>query len=248
MVHDAETPAEALAGVREAAADVPLQLVAYDKAFNFSEKCNLGVVASHGDVVVLMNDDTEMHSDDFLPQLVAPLYEDGVGVTGAQLRRSNSLIQHAGMAVDTRLDHMARLRVRHPGPFNVRQSAEYIVGSPLLVNRECSAVSAACLAITRRLYDEVGGLSETLPVNFADVDLCLKVRQRGLRVLYVAHAVAWHFEAASREPGFGRWEARTLARRWRLPDHDPYLPHMPESVPRDQDPRSWKPPPRLAHQ
>jgi GT2 family glycosyltransferase len=232
VVHDGHTPARALELLRKAAGR-QLRLVRYDKAFDFSEKCNLGVLSSYGDVVVLLNDDIEVVSDDFLVQLVAPLYEDGVGMTGARLLYPDGRVQHGGLAVDKRLEHLlADGRAVHQGPFLVRETANFRVGSALIVNRECSGLSAACLAIKRSLYEEMGGLSEELPLNFGDVDLSLKVQRAGYRLLWMVGPTAYHFEARTRQPLVLPREARTLNRRWDLPNHDPYLPHLPESLPK----------------
>jgi O-antigen biosynthesis protein len=233
VVCDGHTPPRVLELLRKVAGR-QLRLVHYDKAFDFSEKCNVGVLSSQGDVVVLLNDDTEVVSDDFLPQLVAPLFEDGVGMTGARLLYPDGRVQHGGLAIDKRLEHLlANGRAVHPGPFLVRETARYRVGSALIVNRECSGLSAACLAIKRSLYEEVGGVSEELPLNFGDVDLSLKVQRAGYRLLWMVGPTAYHFEARTRQPAVVLpREARTLARRWELPNHDRYLPHLPESLPK----------------
>jgi GT2 family glycosyltransferase len=232
VVHDAHTPTRALQLLRKAAGR-QLRLIRYDKEFDFSEKCNLGVLSSYGDVVVLLNDDIEVVSDDFLVQLVAPLFEDGVGMTGARLLYPDGRVQHGGLAIDKRLEHvLAEGRVVHQGPFLVRETARFRVGSALIVNRECSGLSAACLAIKRSLYEKVGGLSEELPINFGDVDLSLKVQRAGYRLLWMVGPTAYHFEARSRHPVVLPREARALDRRWELPNHDRYLPHLPESLPK----------------
>jgi GT2 family glycosyltransferase len=191
------------------------------------------VLASTGQIVVLLNDDVEIVSDDFLVQLAAPLAEDGVGMTGACLLKEDGVILEAGLAIDRRLEHvMSEGRTINAGPFGIRHTAGHRVGSALVVNRETSGVSGACLAITRALYEEVGGLSEEFPTNFADVDLSLKVTGTGRRILWMAHAVAYHFEARTRTPVIYRQEARNLQNRWDLPAHDPYFPLLPESEPR----------------
>ena len=231
VVHDTGTPARVLDRLREVAGR-QLRLVPYDKPFDFSEKCNLGVLHAHGEVVVLLNDDTEVASPDFLVQLVAPLFEEGVGMTGARLLFPDGRVQHGGLALDGRLDHVLEGgRTKDRGPFLVRETAAYRVGSALLVNREVSGVSAACLAVQRSLYEELGGLSEQLPENFGDVDLSLKVRRAGHRVLWLAGPTAYHFESRSREGWVLPREVRLLKRRWALPANDPYLPDLPESLP-----------------
>jgi glycosyltransferase involved in cell wall biosynthesis len=227
VVHDAQTPAKVLAALRAVAPEV-LQLVPYDRPFNFSEKCNVGVLHSHGDVVVLMNDDMEVIDDGFVTQLVAPLLEDGVGMTGANLTLTDGTVQHAGVVLDDRLALMfggQERQVAHVGPLLVRNSQRSQVGSAMVVNRETSALTGACLAMTRRLYDEVGGMCETFGLNFGDVDLSLKVAEAGYRRIWVAAARAYHFEGQTRRnPSVKSGEVRRLFRRWTLPHYDPYLP------------------------
>lgn len=231
VVYDTKTPPRVLDELREIAPR-QLRLVRYEKHFDFSEKCNLGVLSSTGDMVVLLNDDTEIISQDFIVQLVAPLLEPGIGMTGAKLLFGDGRVQHGGLALDRRLEHvMGEGRVTSTGPFLVRENAGGRVGGVLIVNRECSGLSAACLAMSRTLYEQLGGLSEQLPLNFGDVDLGLKVRRAGYRLLWLAGPTAYHFEARSRRPLVKRNEARVLTQRWELPNHDPYLPHLPESQP-----------------
>ncbi len=227
VVHDAQTPDRVLSELRRVAAEA-LQLVPFDRPFNIAEKCNLGVVASHGEVVLLLNDDIEITGDGFVTQLVAPLFEEGVGMTGGNLELADGTVQHGGVVLDDRLAVMfgdGERSVNHVAPLLVRNSQRSMVGSAMVVNRETSAVTGACLAITRRLYDEVGGVSEAFPSNFGDVDLSLKVADAGYRILWIAAATAYHFEAQTRRnPTVKNYEVRRLTRRWTLPHHDPYLP------------------------
>jgi GT2 family glycosyltransferase len=229
VVHDTETPERVLATLAELGGD-RLTLVPFDGQFNFSQKCNLGVLASYGDAVVILNDDVEISSDGFVAQLVAPLYEDGVGMTGANLSLPNGTVQHAGLSLDDRLAHLfaeGERTIGNPGPYLARQFLRHRVGSWLHVNREVSGVSGAALAIRRSVYDEVGGLSEAFPVNFGDVDLSRKVTSAGYRILWIVGATAFHFEARSREPEVRNAEARLITHRWLLPAFDPYLPDQP---------------------
>jgi O-antigen biosynthesis protein len=227
VVHDVQTPQAVLTELRSVAPET-LRLVPFDRPFNFAEKCNLGVLSSHGDVVVLLNDDVEVIDDGFVAELVAPLLEEGVGMTGANLLLANGTVQHGGVVLDDRLALMFGGDVRsvdHPGPLLVRNSQRSMVGSAMVVNRETSALTGACLAMTRALYDEVGGMSEQFAMNFGDVDLSLKVARTGRRLLWIASATAYHFEAQTRRQAVVRnGEVRRLARRWTLPTYDPYLP------------------------
>jgi O-antigen biosynthesis protein len=216
VVFDAGTPDEVLDALVDLGAP-DLQLVPYAKAFNFSEKCNLGVMSSHGDVVVLLNDDVELSSEGFLVQLAAPLFEDGVGMTGARLLFANTTIQHAGLTLDRDdLTHVFAGALRSDaGPF-----------AALLVNRECSGLTGACVALRREVFDEVGGLCEALPINFNDVDLSCKLRHLDYRLVWVANAVGYHFESQTRSPVVHKWESDLIAKRWSMPEDDPYLPRV----------------------
>jgi O-antigen biosynthesis protein len=216
VVFDAGTPDEVLDALVDLGAP-DLQLVPYAKPFNFSEKCNLGVTSSHGDVVVLLNDDVELSSEGFLVQLAAPLFEDGVGMTGARLLFANTTIQHAGLILDRHdLTHVFAGAVQSDsGPF-----------AALLVNRECSGLTGACVALRREVFNEVGGLCEALPINFNDVDLSCKLRHLDYRLVWVANAIAYHFESQTRSPVVHKWESDLIAKRWALPDDDPYLPRV----------------------
>jgi glycosyltransferase involved in cell wall biosynthesis len=218
VVYDTQTPQAAMDELAAAAGDTPLVLVPYDAPFNFSAKCNLGVVASGGDVVVLFNDDLQAHSQGWLEQLAAPLLEPTVGMTGARLLYSDSTLQHAGHAYGAG-------HYRHPylGYWHEDLGDDL----DLVVNREASGVTAACAAITRALYDEVGGLSELLPINFNDVDLCAKVTQAGRRILWLNEVTLFHFEHRTRAPEVRDAEIELINARWGLDqqERDPYLPN-----------------------
>lgn len=214
VVYDGVTPPEVLDELRALAGD-RLLLVRYDLPFNYSEKCNLGVLASHGSAIVLLNDDIEVVSEDFVAQLVAPIFEDGVGLTGARLHYSDGTIQHAGLAFYE--DHLIHLFLQaspnDPGPF-----------AALTVNREVSGLTAACVALRRTTFDQVGGLTETLPANFNDVDLSAKISSAGLRLVWLAGVEAYHFESQTREPVVQAWEHDIIKKRWNHPDVDKFLP------------------------
>ena len=216
VVYDPPTPEKVLAQLREIAGD-KLVLVPYTEKFNFSKKMNLGVVASTGDRIVALNDDIEVISDRWLEELVAPLEEPDVGMTGAKLYFSDQTVQHAGHAY-------GKGGFYHPFGGDAREDPG-LWGS-LLINRECSGVTAACAAMRREVFDEVGGFSETLPVNFNDVDLSFKVRFRGYRILWMASCELYHFESRTRIRGIEPWEFTSAVSRWGHPALDPYLPEF----------------------
>ena len=214
VVHDLETPQRVLEDLRRVAGD-RLVLVPFDGPFNFSRKCNVGVLAASGDVVVLLNDDVEVLSTDALVDLVAPLDEPGIGMTGACLIYPDGRVQHAGhLHGHGAMTHAFLGAAITPDGLPVE----------LHVDREVSGLTAAAVAVRRSTYEAVGGMCETLPVNFNDVDFSHKLRSQGLRLLWLADVRLYHFESRTRVPVVHPWEVRAVRARWDLDGDDPYLP------------------------
>jgi GT2 family glycosyltransferase len=217
VVYDAPTPSGVLDLLREIAGS-QLKLVPFEHRFNYSRKMNLGALHADGERLVLLNDDIEAISDRWVEQLVAPLDEPDVGMTGGKLYFGNGTIQHAGHAYALKQYH-------HPYIFEPKRvNGEF---GELILNREVSGVTAACAAIRRDVYFEVGGFTEALPANFNDVDLSYKVRHRGYRIVWVNDVEMYHFESQSRERVVDAWEKEFTVARWGMPDRDEYLPYWP---------------------
>ena len=208
----------------ELAADPRVRILAAPGPFNWSALNNRAAAAARGDILVLLNNDVEIVSPAWLGEMAARAAQPAIGAVGAKLLYPNGTIQHAGMTIDAAgcFSHMLRgAPADSPGVFGE--------------NRVChtvAAVTGACLAIRRKLFLEVGGLEpDSLAVTCNDIDLCLRVRHAGYRVVYVPQAVLMHREAASR--GHDASAARMarvvaerdyLRRRWgALATHDPYL-------------------------
>ncbi len=214
VVYDLTTPPEALEDLR-AIAEGRLVLVPFEEPFNFSAKCNVGYLASTGSAVLFMNDDMQVISPRFVEDLVAPLAEDDVGATGARLLFPDTRLQHGGhVYADGNLTH-AGLGVcaDDPGPF-----------SSYVVNRECSGLTGACIAVTRETFEHVGGFCEALPGNFNDVDFSMKVRTLRGRLLWIANASLYHFESLTRDSTVKEWEYDVIMHRWGTPERDPFFP------------------------
>lgn len=214
VVADADTPRKVLDDLTDLAGD-RLVLVGFDEPFNFSRKMNLGALHASGDRLVFLNDDIEIIADRWVERLVAPLEEPDVGMTGAKLYFANDTVQHAGHAYDRGhyLHPLLGLPRHAAGPF----------GS-LLVNREASGVTAACAAMRRDVFFDLGGFCEELPANFNDVDLSYKTRFSGRRIVWIAGCEAYHFESRTRVRSVERWEREFIVDRWGPPRDDPYLP------------------------
>jgi glycosyltransferase involved in cell wall biosynthesis len=200
-----------------------LVLVMYDKPFNYSEKCNLGFIASSGDIVILLNDDIEVIVDDFVAELAAPLAQSDVGMTGGYLLYENNDVQNGGHRYAERgFKHaFSEYSLGDPGPF-----------CALMVDREVSGLTAACVALRRETFAKVGGLSEKLPINFNDVDLSFKLRKAGYRLLWLNRVKLYHFESKSRVPIVYQWEVDIVRARWGTSQTDGYIEEQQEPVPR----------------
>lgn len=228
VVYDEPTPPEVLEQLKEIAGS-RLVLVPFREKFNFSRKMNFGVLAATGDRLILLNDDVEALSDGWVEELLAPLEEPDVGMTGAKLLFSSDTVQHAGVAFSRGYYmHPFRLAPRdEPGPFRA-----------LAVNREVSAVTGACAGVRRDVFLEVGGLAEELPENFNDVDFAYKVSAAGYRILAMARCELYHFETQTRTTKVQDWEYDRIRHRWGTTTRDDYTPDYP-NLPRSP----WRPRP-----
>jgi GT2 family glycosyltransferase len=166
-------------------------LVPYDAAgpFNFSRKVNVGVGASSGAHVLLLNDDTEAREDGWLTAMLELASQPAIGAVGAKLYYPDGRLQHVGILVGVvgvaaHAYHQAP--GDHPG----------YAGSNLVI-RNVSAVTGACMLTRREVFAEVGGFDEALAVDFNDVDYCLKARRAGYRVVFTPFAELYHHESAS---------------------------------------------------
>lgn len=213
LVADRSTPAEAIASVSELLGD-RLTLVDYDKAFNFSEKCNLGAVEASGDVLVFLNDDIEVIDANWIETLVGFVREPDVGAASLRLLFEDGRLQHGGHVY---------LR-GNPGHLMFGQMPDSDRNRrALCLDREVAGVTAACMAIRKDVFDEVGGFSPVFAGNYNDVDLCLKLRSAGYRLVVSAQALMYHFESMTRDPSVGAQEFEALQRRWGpMLQHDPY--------------------------
>jgi GT2 family glycosyltransferase len=191
-----------------------LRLCRDGRRFNFSDVCNRGAVSARGDVLVFVNDDTEVRTPDWLDRLVERATRPEVGAVGARLLYGDGSIQHAG--IWSRGGHPAHryegFRADHPGHLD-----------SLTVAQNCLAVTGACLAVEAAKFDRAGGFCPEFPSSYNDVDLCLKLDALGHRTVVDPAVVLTHYEASSRDPRIEDWELALLHRRWRrLLIDDPY--------------------------
>lgn len=162
-----------------------------DRAFNYSALNNKAVEAASGEIIVLMNNDIEIITPNWLDEMVSLVLRDGVGAVGAKLYYPNDTIQHAGVILG--LGGVAGHGFCHLP----RSTFGYM--SRAALRQEMSAVTAACLAVRKDYYLAVGGLNEkNLAVAFNDVDFCLKLQEARLINVWTPFAELYHHESASR--------------------------------------------------
>ncbi|WP_299952277.1 glycosyltransferase [uncultured Modestobacter sp.] len=204
VIADRATPPEVVEELR-ALSRSRVRILEHTGPFNYSGQVNSGVHAARGDLLVTLNDDTEVVTPDWLTTMVG-LLEPDVGMVGAKLLYENDLIQHLGL-------HVGRGHVVHTAAGEPADATGPSAG--YLVDREVTGVTGACALFPRAVFDEVGGLSRALPVNFNDVDFSFKVTGTGRRVLVTPHAVLYHYESRSRPRRVAISEVDTLRNRWR---------------------------------
>ncbi len=215
IVYDTGTPQGVLDTIDEVSSGRAI-FVEYTKPFNFSEKCNVGFLESTGDIVVMLNDDIRVISDDFLDILVAPLADTLIGMTGAFLVFEDGSIQHVGHWYSGRSPRHAMITqgADQAGPNDV-----------LTFDREVFGLTAACVALRRETYVQAGGFSETLPSNYNDVDFSRKIGMLGLRLIWLHNVKAYHFESKTRVGTVHEWERSIVHGRWGIPERDPFWIH-----------------------
>ncbi|MGZ4769986.1 MAG: glycosyltransferase family 2 protein [Ilumatobacteraceae bacterium] len=189
-------------------------IIDYDEAFNFSAVVNLGAAHATGEHLLLLNDDTEVITPDWLVRMLDAC-TDGVGAVGAKLLFENGTLQHAGHTYRTSLDHVG---FGLPGDSTGRNGV-------LARRREVAGVTAACMLTPYSVFDAVGGFTMQLPGNYNDVDYCMKLRMAGWAIVYEPAAELHHFESQSRVAGIEPEEINLIQRRWltHLVD-DPFTP------------------------
>ncbi|MEI8023635.1 MAG: glycosyltransferase [Actinomycetota bacterium] len=213
IVADTPTPESVLDTLREIGG-VRLQVINYDRPFNFAEKNNIGAMSCDSDLILLLNDDTEIITTDALETMVAIFNDAQVGVVGPMLLFEDSTIQSAGHIFSPDPTDLYRARnLETAGPQNL-----------LRVQREVSSLIGACMLIRRDVFEQVGGLCLSFPGNWNDIDFCLKVQLAGFRAVFIPHAQLFHFESKTRIAKRVDAEVGKLGARWgSVLDDDPYF-------------------------
>jgi len=160
-----------------------------DRPFNYSWVNNLGAKKASGEILCFLNDDTEVITGDWLEQLVARVSLPDVAAAGPMLYHQDETIQHAGVILGL-------------GGIAGHACHQLPRGEPGYFGRACleqdvSCVTAACMVIRSKIFRELGGFDETMPLAYNDVDLCIRVRQAGWRIIWTPAVELYHRQFAS---------------------------------------------------
>lgn len=206
--------------------DKRIRVISYPGPFNYSAINNFAVGNAKGEVVVLLNNDTEVIRPDWLTEMVGHALRPEIGAVGAKLLYPNGMVQHAGvvLGIGGVAGHVHRyLDGAEPGYY-----------SRAISTQNYSAVTAACLAVRKTVYEEVGGLDAiNLKVAFNDVDFCLKLLKAGYRNIFTPYALLYHHESLSRghddtpeKKAIFEHEFRYMKKFWGMISDPAYNPNL----------------------
>ena len=200
-----------------------IRIISYDGPFNYSAINNFAVTKARGTILALLNNDVDVISEAWLDEMVALAVLPDVGAVGAKLLYPDGRVQHAGVVL---------------GPGGVAGHLFHLLGADdpgyfgrAVLTSDVAAVTAACLVVRKTVFEEVEGFDDVnLPIAFNDVDLCLKIRQRGYRNVWNPQACLYHHESISRGSdqveerveGFNA-EINFMLQKWEgVLENDPY--------------------------
>ncbi len=168
-----------------------VRVARHDIPFNFSRLCNLGAAMARHPVLCFLNDDIEACDGTWLSTMLGYLARPDTGVVGARLLYPSGDLQHAGIATNL---------VPGPGHPWLGLAPDRAATNPFVTTSgEVDAVTAACLIVRKDVFGAVGGFDETdFAITINDVDLCLRIREEGLKIVYAADAVLIHKEGQTR--------------------------------------------------
>lgn len=192
VVENNSTEQETFSYYKELEAEERVTLVTYKGSFNYSAINNLGVKHAAGDYILLLNNDTEVISVNWMEELLMYAQREDVGAAGAKLYYADKTIQHAGVVIGLGA-HRTAGHTHYKQP---RQNLGYM--GRLCYAQNVSAVTGACLMVKKAVYKAAGGLDESFAVSLNDVDFCLKLRAKGLLNVFTPFAELYHYESASR--------------------------------------------------
>ena len=177
---------------KELESDPKVKIVTYEGGFNYSKINNVGVKETKGEYLLFLNNDTEVISPDWMEQLLMYAQRKDVGAVGAKLYYADNTIQHAGVVIGLGA-HRSAGHTHYKMP---REHLGYM--GRLCYAQDVTAVTGACLMVKKSIYEEVDGLDESFTISLNDVDLCLKIREKGYLNIFTPFAELYHYESKTR--------------------------------------------------
>lgn len=172
--------------------DGVVKIVKYEGEFNYSAINNLGVEKTDGEYILLLNNDTQVITVNWMEELLMYAQREDVGAVGGKLFYGNKTIQHAGVVIGLGAHRTAG----HTHYGQSRENLGYM--GRLCYTQNATAVTGACLMVKKSLFEKVGGLDIGFAVSLNDVDFCLKLRKEGYLNVFTPFAELYHFESISR--------------------------------------------------
>ena len=169
-----------------------IKIVTWEGTFNYSAVNNFGVAAAEGDYILLLNNDTQVITVNWMEELLMYAQRADVGAVGGKLYYGDKTIQHAGVVIGLGAHRTA-------GHVHYRQKRENLgYMGRLCYAQDMTAVTGACLMVKKSLYEQAGGLDESFAISLNDVDFCLKLRKAGYLNVFTPFAELYHYESVSR--------------------------------------------------
>ncbi len=179
-----------------------IRIVKFEHSFNYAAINNFGAGFAKGEYLMLLNNDTEVITPEWMEEMLMYGQRNDVGAVGAKLYYNDDTIQHAGVVIGLGA-HRAAGHSHYGIP---KENLGYM--GRLYYAQNLSAVTGACLLVKKSLYDELNGLDEKFTVAFNDVDFCLRIREKELLIVFTPYAELYHYESKSR--GFENTEEKKL--------------------------------------
>jgi glycosyltransferase involved in cell wall biosynthesis len=192
------------------------RVLKFDEPFNYCRINNYAVTEARGDLLLFLNNDTEVITPGWMEEMVSHAQHQETGAVGVKLLFPDKLIQHGGVIIGLggfAAHAFYRLPAECYGYMALAQ-----------VTRNVSAVTAACLMMRREVFEEVGGLDDNLDVAYNDIDMCLKIIDHGYNIVWTPHALLYHHESASRGLCHPEDNMQYFCGKWKryLEDGDPF--------------------------
>lgn len=204
------------------------KILNWKKEFNFSQVCNYGAVSSQGEFLLFLNNDTRVISSDWIESMLEHAERKEIGAVGCKLLYAGDKIQHAGVILGMK---NRKAGIRGIAGHIFRGLPDHYFKSHLIDSvRNYSAVTGACLMISREKFNKVGGFDQKFRIAFNDVDFCLKLIKAGYLNIYTPYSVLYHFESLTigqigdkrRNVKEFKKEVNEMYKRWKeIIDNDP---------------------------